>query len=79
MNTENFIKVNDILVKQLMGTEEVLTIKPETTLDELGADSLDKVEIIMILEEEFDIDIDNSEVENFNSVKDITDYLGRVL
>lgn len=79
MNNEIFIKVNDILVDQLMGTECKLEITPETTLDDLGVDSLDMVEIVMALEDEFDIAIDDSDAEKFDTVKDITDYLGRVL
>ena len=53
--------------------EEVV---PEASfVDDLGADSLDLVELIMSMEEEFDIDISDEEAEKLASVKDAIDYI----
>ena len=61
-------KVNDILVDKL-GVSEI-EVKPEATLkDELGADSLDAVEIVMELEREFGISISDEELNDVTSCK----------
>lgn len=61
-------KVNDILVDKL-GVSEI-EVKPEATLkDELGADSLDAVEIVMELEREFGISISDEELDGVTSCK----------
>jgi acyl carrier protein len=44
-------------------------------VDDLGADSLDLVELIMTMEETFDIDIDDKDAEKIRTVKDVLDYL----
>jgi len=44
-------------------------------VDDLGADSLDLVELIMTMEEEFDIDISDEDAEKMESVKDAMDYI----
>jgi acyl carrier protein len=44
-------------------------------VDDLGADSLDLVELIMSMEEEFDIDIDDKDAEKLKTVQDVLDYL----
>ena len=44
------------------------------TLEELGADSLDEVELIMALEEEFEIEIADADAEKFKTVQDVVDY-----
>ena len=56
--------------------EDLETIKPETTfIDDLGADSLDIVELIMALEEEFDMEIPEEEAEKITSVGDVVKYI----
>ena len=45
------------------------------TLEELGADSLDEVELIMALEEEFEIEIADADAEKFKTVQDVVDYI----
>ena len=51
-------------------------IRPETTfVDDLGADSLDTVELIMAFEEEFDIEIPDEDAQKIKTVKDIMDYI----
>lgn len=70
----SFEKVRDILVEQLDVEEN--EIKPESNIQEdLEADSLDIVEIVMEIEDEFDIKIPESEIEKIKTVKDIVDYI----
>lgn len=69
-----FEKVAAILAEQL--DVELDTIKPETSLvDDLGADSLDVVDLVMSLEDEFDVEIPDEDVENVRTVGDIVKYL----
>lgn len=69
-----FEKVREIVVEQL-GVEEDDVSMDSSFIDDLGADSLDIVELIMALEEEFGLEIPDSEAENINSVKDVVDYI----
>ena len=70
-----FERVRDVIVEQL-GIENAETISVETTfIDDLGADSLDVVELIMALEEEFDMEIPDSEAEKIVTVGDVVDYI----
>ena len=73
MNT--FERVKKVLVEQLDVSEDEVT--PQASLiDDLGADSLDVVEIIMGLEEEFDIEIPDEDAEkNITNVQGIVDYI----
>lgn len=67
-------KVTEILVDQLGVDEEECT--PEASItDDLGADSLDKVELIMAFEAEFDLEISDETAEPLKTVQDILDYL----
>jgi len=67
-------KVKKIIAEKLsVDLEEVI---PEASfVDDLGADSLDLVELIMTMEEEFDIDISDEEAEKLESVKDAIDFI----
>ena len=65
-----FEKVRDILVDQLDVEEEKVTMDASIT-DDLGADSLDVVDLVMSLEEEFDVEIPDNQVENIKTVGDI--------
>ena len=67
-------KVKKIIVEQL-GVEEDDIAMESSFIDDLGADSLDLVELIMALEEEFDIEIPDSEAERITSVGDAVDYI----
>lgn len=70
-----FERVKDVIAEQL-GIEDVETITMETTfIDDLGADSLDIVELIMALEEEFDMEIPEAEAEKITSVGDVVEYI----
>lgn len=68
-----FDKVKSIVAEQL--EVEADDIKMETSFDDLNADSLDVVELIMALEEEFDIEIPDEEAEKIKNVGDAVDYI----
>jgi acyl carrier protein len=68
-------RVKEVISEQL-GIEDVESITMETTfIDDLGADSLDIVELIMALEEEFDMEIPEAEAEKIISVGDVVEYI----
>lgn len=69
-----FEKVKKIIVEQL-GVEEDDIAMESSFIDDLGADSLDIVELIMALEEEFDLEIPDNEAEKITSVGDAVDYI----
>ena len=70
-----FERVRDVIVEQL-GIENAETISVETTfIDDLGADSLDVVELIMALEEEFDMEIPDADAEKVVTVGDVVEYI----
>jgi len=70
-----FEKVRDVIAEQL-GVEDVEIITMDTTfIDDLGADSLDIVELIMALEEEFDIEIPEADAEKISTVGDVVEYI----
>lgn len=74
-----FEKVVKIIGEQL-GVEDLATIKKETSLmNDLEADSLDAVEIIMAIEDEFEIEIPDDEAENFKNINDIVSYVEKNL
>ncbi len=71
-------KVVDIIANQLGVDKEMVT--PEANVvDDLGADSLDVVELVMALEEAFDLEIPDEEAEKIRTVKDIFEYLAKSL
>lgn len=69
-----FDKIKKIIVEQL-GVEEDDVTMESSFIDDLGADSLDIVELIMALEEEFDLEIPDSEAEKISTVGDVVDYI----
>ena len=71
---EVFEKVKSIIVEQLQVAENTVT-EEASFIDDLGADSLDLVELIMALEEEFDIEIPDSDAEKVVTVGDVVDYI----
>ncbi|MEE9542432.1 MAG: acyl carrier protein [Thermodesulfobacteriota bacterium] len=72
MSAEN--KVKKIIVDQLGVSEDEL--KPEASfVDDLGADSLDTVEMVMAFEEEFSIEIPDEDAEKITLVKDAIEYI----
>lgn len=68
----SFEKIRDIIVEQLNVEPSMVTMDTNLMKD-LEADSLDAVEIIMAIEEEFDIEIPDEEAENFQVVSDLVD------
>ena len=73
-----FEKLQKIIAEVMNVSEE--EIRPETTfVDDLGADSLDVFQIVMGIEEEFDIEIDNEEAEKIKTVQDAADQIRKVV
>ncbi len=67
-------KVKSIIAEQLGVAEG--EIKTESSfVEDLGADSLDIVELVMAMEEEFDVEIPDDQAENIKTVKDAVDYI----
>jgi acyl carrier protein len=71
---EIFGKVKGIVVEQL-GVEESQVTEEATFINDLGADSLDIVELIMAFEEEFGLDIPDEDAEKISTVKDVVEYI----
>jgi acyl carrier protein len=67
-------RIKQIVAEQLGVDEDQVT--PEASfMDDLGADSLDTVELVMALEEEFDIEISDEDAEKIQTVQDAIDYI----
>ena len=71
---KTFEKVRDIVVEQL-GVEPEEVSNESTFIDDLGADSLDIVELIMAFEEEFNIEIPDEAAEKIKTVQDVVTYI----
>ena len=69
-----FEKVRPIIMDQLDAEEDKVTMDA-VIQDDLGADSLDIVDLVMSFEEEFDIEIPDDQVENIKTVGDIVKYI----
>ena len=69
-----FEKVKEIIVDQL-GVDADEVVAEASFIDDLGADSLDIVELIMALEEEFDIEIPDEDAEKITTVMDAVEYI----
>lgn len=75
MNSEEvFEKVKEIILEQLGVAENTVTSEA-SFIDDLGADSLDIVELIMSLEEEFDMEIPDADAEKIVTVNDVVEYI----
>ena len=75
MSREEILEqVADVIVEQL-GVEREKITENATFIEDLGADSLDVVELIMSLEEKLEIEIPDSDAEKLTTVKDIIDYI----
>ena len=74
MSQETFDKVKKIVVEQL--SVDADTVTPQSNFaNDLGADSLDTVELVMALEEEFDIEIPDEAAEKITTVQEAVDYI----
>ena len=71
---EVYDKVKEIIVEQL-GVAETAITPDASFIDDLGADSLDIVELIMALEEEFDLEITDADAEKVVTVSDVVEYI----
>jgi acyl carrier protein len=67
-------RVKEIVAEQL-GVDESQVTNEASFMDDLGAESLDTVELVMALEEEFDIEISDENAEKIQTVQDAIDYL----
>ncbi|MBI5286609.1 MAG: acyl carrier protein [Deltaproteobacteria bacterium] len=74
MSVEN--RVKKIIVDQLGVSEDEVTSQAKF-VEDLGADSLDTVEMVMAFEEEFGIDIPDEDAEKIRTVQDAIDYIGK--
>ena len=68
------VKVKQIIVEQL-GVDENQVDRTASFVDDLGADSLDIVELVMAFEEAFDLDIPDEDAEKITTVKDAVEYI----
>ncbi|MGF3076599.1 acyl carrier protein [Facklamia sp. P12955] len=76
MKTETFEKVKTLLVEHFDLTEDQVT--ENLTFEDLGADSLDMVEFVMGIEEEFDIEFEDEKIENLSDIKDAVSYIDQL-
>ena len=67
-------KVKEIIIDQL-GVDEKQVTASAAFIEDLGADSLDTVELVMALEEEFDVEISDEDAEKIAKVQDAIDYI----
>jgi acyl carrier protein len=73
--TDIFEKVKAIIIEQLSVEDKSKVIPQASFVDDLGADSLDTVELVMALEEEFDIEIPDEAAEKITTVQAVVDYI----
>ena len=69
-----FEKIKAIVVEQL-GVKEDKVVPEASIIEDLGADSLDVVELVMALEEKFGIEIADEDAEKIHTIQDIIDYI----
>ncbi len=69
-----FEKIKNILAEQLDADAEEMTMDTNIAKD-LGADSLDVVELLMSIEDEFEVEIPDEEIENIKTIGELTEYI----
>ena len=74
--SDSLTRVKEIIIDKL-GIEEGKITNDARFIEDLGADSLDTVELIMQFEEEFDIEISDDEAENISTVQSAIDYINK--
>lgn len=67
------------IVSEQLGTDESKVTNKSSFIDDLGADSLDTVELVMALEEEFDTEIPDDDAEKITTVQQAIDYINKNL
>ena len=78
VSKEKFFKIHDKVVSIIcdkLSVEESRVVAEASFLDDLGADSLDTVELVMALEEEFDLEIADEDAEKISTVNEAVDYI----
>ncbi|MDR0484600.1 MAG: acyl carrier protein [Alphaproteobacteria bacterium] len=78
MSDNNFDKIKKIVAEQL-GIEEAKVVLEASFSEDLGADSLDTVELVMALEEEFGVEISDEDAQKLTKVQDVVDYIEKKL
>jgi acyl carrier protein len=73
-NDELVLKVKDLIAESL-GVKKAEVVSSASFIDDLNADSLDIVELVMTIEKEFDIEIPDDEAEKIRTVQDAIDYI----
>ena len=71
-----FEKITEILAEQLSADQETMTMETKIA-EELGADSLDLVDLLMSIEDEFGVEIPDEEVENLHTIGDVVNYISK--
>ena len=66
-----------LIISEQLGVDEAEVTSSASFTDDLGADSLDQVELVMALEEEFDLDVSDEDVEKMLTVQDAIDYVDK--
>lgn len=64
------------IIRGQLGVDSTSLVPEASLLDDLGADSLDVVELVMALEEEFSIQVPDEDVENIRTIADVVEYVG---
>ncbi len=67
------------IISEKLGVEEEKVVEEAKLIDDLGADSLDLVDLIMDLENEFGVKVDDSDIEKISTVGEVVDYITRKL
>jgi len=79
MDKDEILKKIKKITSEQLGVEESQITPEAKFIDDLGADSLDTVELVMALEEEFDLEISDEEAEKLITVQKVVDYLSEHL
>ena len=69
-----FEKIKEMLAEQLDADAESMTLETDIA-DDLGADSLDVVELLMAIEDEFEVEISDEEIENLKTIGALVEYI----
>lgn len=78
MESEIFAKIKELLVTNLQVDEKQITPEAELVAD-LGVNSLELADLVLLCEETFDIEVDDRVIGNFITVKDVVEYLESVV
>ena len=73
MSREEILEKVRELIADKLGVDKDEVTEEASLIDDLGADSLDLVDLVMVFEEEFDVKIEDDELENIKTVRDVVD------